>query len=119
MYSRLGATGATGTSEVNETLATSSGATLAITANVQVRSAPAEARVACDLTLDGATPALDHQEATVPGGSATTDGRTITLVGTETATGDGLVRLQCSAQNAAAVTFSDVRIQAIQVDALN
>ena len=111
------ATGPTGATSVNETVATSAGASLAITTNVQVRpDSTADARALCELTLDGVV--LDLQDVTVPPGVSTTGGQTITTVGTETATGPGLVRLQCSA-NDPDVTFSDVRIQAIEVDAFN
>jgi len=117
--------GTTGVTAPNVAVTTSSGAKLAITANVQVNPAPAtpapgESRAACEVTLDGAS--LDQQEVTVPAAlpspAPNPGGQTITLVGTGTASGSGVVRVQCSAV-AAGVTFSNVRIQAISVDAIN
>jgi hypothetical protein len=114
--------GTTGVSAPNVAVTTTSGGNLAITANIQVNPAPApdESRAVCEVTLDGTS--LDQQEVTVPAAlpspAPNPGGQTITLVGTGTASGSGVVRVQCSAV-AAGVTFSNVRIQAISVDAIN
>jgi hypothetical protein len=111
------ASGATGVTGPNVALATAPGANLAITANVQVdRATGATGLARCELTLDGTI--LDGQQVTVPVSAvANTGGETLTLVGTDTAAGSGVVRVQCFATNSA--TFSDLRIQAISLDAIN
>jgi hypothetical protein len=116
MYSTT--SGPTGVAAPNVALTTSSGAKLAITANAQVKPGAAEARASCDLSLDGIG-SLDHQEITVPAGvtGANPGGQSLTLIGAGTASGSGVVRVQCFA-SAGDVTFSDIRIQAIAVDNL-
>jgi hypothetical protein len=92
------------------------GGKFAITVNAQAQAASSASLALCQVSLDGTT--LDVQQVTVPA-TATTGGRSVSLVGTGTASaaaGGGVVLVQCSNDHG---TFSSINVQATQLDALN